>query len=140
MQRFFDHIFAYYDLLLPISSDLITNVIDFKYSWIIPNVDIKKGKKSHFFGEIALKASPPIYLYTFLFLCMRFFFFDYILLWYNLMKMYLHFLYIGQKKAHFNLLHCAKYSKPIMYLFTLFSQQFMSYCNEICSQKTNKIH
>ena len=35
---------------------------DFKYGSIIPNVDIKKGKNSPFFGEITIKAIPPIYL------------------------------------------------------------------------------
>jgi hypothetical protein len=29
----------------------------------IPNVDRKKGKHSHFFGEITIKAIPPIYIY-----------------------------------------------------------------------------
>ena len=35
---------------------------DFKCGWIIPNLDIKKGENSHFFGEITTKASPPIYI------------------------------------------------------------------------------
>ena len=26
----------------------------------MPNVDIKKGENSHFFGELTIKASPPI--------------------------------------------------------------------------------
>ena len=34
---------------------------DFKCGLIIPNVDIKKGKNSQFFGEITIKASPSIY-------------------------------------------------------------------------------
>ena len=33
-----------------------------KCGLIIHNVDIKKGKNSHVFGEITIKASPPIYL------------------------------------------------------------------------------
>ena len=56
-----DHIFAYYDSLLPIDSDEI--IKDFKYGWIIPNGDIKKGKNSHLFGEITIKAIPPIYIW-----------------------------------------------------------------------------
>ena len=36
---------------------------EFKCVWIIPNVDIKKGKNSQYFGEITIKASPPIYIY-----------------------------------------------------------------------------
>ena len=35
---------------------------DFKCGWIIHNVDIKKGKNSQIFGEITIKASPPIYV------------------------------------------------------------------------------
>ena len=35
---------------------------EFKYIWIIPNGDIKKSKHSHFFGEITIKAIPPIYI------------------------------------------------------------------------------
>ena len=31
---------------------------------IIPNVDLKKGKNSNFFGEITIKESPPIYIYV----------------------------------------------------------------------------
>ena len=37
---------------------------DFKCGWIIPKVDKKKGKNSQFFGEITIKASPPIYATT----------------------------------------------------------------------------
>ena len=33
---------------------------DFKCGWIILNMDKKKGKNSHFFGQITIKASPPI--------------------------------------------------------------------------------
>ena len=41
---------------------------EFKCGWIIHNVDIKKGKNSHLFGEIPIKASPPIYIdITFIF-------------------------------------------------------------------------
>ena len=36
---------------------------DFKCGWIINNVNINKGKNFQFFGEITIKASPPIYLY-----------------------------------------------------------------------------
>ena len=35
---------------------------DFNCGWIIHNVDMKKGKNSQFFGEIAIKASPPIWI------------------------------------------------------------------------------
>ena len=35
---------------------------DFKCGGIIPNVDIKKGGNSQSFGEITIKASPPIYV------------------------------------------------------------------------------
>ena len=34
---------------------------DFKCGWIIPNVDIRNGKNFQFFGEITIKASPPIW-------------------------------------------------------------------------------
>ena len=34
---------------------------DFKCGGIIPNVDINKEKYFQFFGEITIKASPPIY-------------------------------------------------------------------------------
>ena len=34
---------------------------DFKCGWIVNNVEIIKGKNSQFFGEITIKASPPIY-------------------------------------------------------------------------------
>ena len=34
---------------------------EFEITKIIPNVDIKKGKNSQFFGEITLKAIPAIY-------------------------------------------------------------------------------
>ena len=33
---------------------------DFKCGWIMNNVDLNKGKNSHFFVEITIKASPPI--------------------------------------------------------------------------------
>ena len=35
---------------------------NFKCGWIVNNVDINKGKNSHFFGETTIKASPPIYV------------------------------------------------------------------------------
>ena len=34
---------------------------DFKSGLIIHKVDIKRAKSSQFFGEITIKASPPIY-------------------------------------------------------------------------------
>ena len=37
---------------------------DFKCGRIIPNVDIKKGNNSQFFGEITIKANPPIYIFS----------------------------------------------------------------------------
>ena len=52
MQRFLDHIFAYYDSPLPIGSDEIIKRLQM---WIIHNVDIKKGKNSQFLGEITIK-------------------------------------------------------------------------------------
>ena len=39
---------------------------DFKCGWIIHNVDIKRGKHSQLFGEITIKASPPIYTFIWL--------------------------------------------------------------------------
>ena len=35
---------------------------DFKCGSIIRNVDIERGKNSQFFGQITIKASPPIYI------------------------------------------------------------------------------
>ena len=60
MQRFFDHIFLYYDLLLPKGSDEITKRLQMLLN--NPKYGRKKAKKSHFFGEITIKASPPIYM------------------------------------------------------------------------------
>ena len=40
---------------------------DFKCGWIINNVDINKCKNSQFFDEITIKASPPIYIYGYLY-------------------------------------------------------------------------
>ena len=49
MLRFFIIFFAYYDSLLPAGSDEITKRL---LMWfVIPNVGIKKGENSHFFGE-----------------------------------------------------------------------------------------
>ena len=39
------------------------SIKDFKCGWIIPVVDIKKGKNSQFFDEITIKVSPPIYTF-----------------------------------------------------------------------------
>ena len=50
MQRLFDHIFAYYDLLLPIGSEEIAKRLQM---WL---------NNPQFFGEITIKASPPIYI------------------------------------------------------------------------------
>ena len=62
MQRFFDHIFAYYDSLLPIGSDEITKRLQMRLNNPqCGHVDVKKGKNSQFFGEITIKAIPPIY-------------------------------------------------------------------------------
>ena len=59
MQRFFDHIFfAYYDSLLPIGSDEIMKGLQM----LLNNLQCghKEGENSQFFGEINIKASPPI--------------------------------------------------------------------------------
>ena len=59
MQRFFDHIVAHYDSLLPIDSDEIIKRLQI---WLNnPKCGQKKGKNSKNFGEIAIKASPFIY-------------------------------------------------------------------------------
>ena len=60
MQRFFDHIFAYYDSLLSIGSDEITDGLQM---WLNnPHCGHKEGENFQFFGEITIKVSPPIYL------------------------------------------------------------------------------
>ena len=60
MQGFFDHIFAYYDSLLPLGSDEITKILQM---WLNnPQCGHKEGENSEFFGEITIKASPPIYI------------------------------------------------------------------------------
>ena len=59
MQRFVDHIFAYYDLLVPIGSDEITKRLQM---WLYnPQCGHQEGGNSQFFGEITIRASPPIY-------------------------------------------------------------------------------
>ena len=65
MQRFFDHIFAYYDSLLPIGSDENTKRLQM---WLNNRqCGHKEQEKFLFFGEITIKASPPIYgsIYTY---------------------------------------------------------------------------
>ena len=59
----FDNIFAYYDSLLPIGSDEITKRLQM---WL-NNLQCghKEGGKFPFFGEITIKASPPIYILDF---------------------------------------------------------------------------
>ena len=60
MQRFFDNIFAYDDLLLPIGSDEITKRLQM---WLNnPQCGHKEGEKFPFFGESTIMASPPIWL------------------------------------------------------------------------------
>ena len=56
MQRFVDHIFAYYDLLLPIGSD---KTIKRLQMWL----NRRRAKFSNFAGEITIKASPPTYVF-----------------------------------------------------------------------------
>ena len=62
MQRFFDHIFAYYDSLLSIGSDEITKRLQMLLN--NPQYGQKEGENSQFFSEITIKASPPIYIQT----------------------------------------------------------------------------
>ena len=58
MQRFVDHIFAYYDLPLPIGSDEIIKRLQM---WLNnPQCGHKEGQNSQFFCEITIRASPPI--------------------------------------------------------------------------------
>ena len=60
MQRFSDHIFAYYDLLIPIDSGEIIKRLQI---WLNnPHCGHKEGHGSHFFWEITIKAIPPIYI------------------------------------------------------------------------------
>ena len=61
MQRFFLFIFLHIMTRFYLKVQM-KSLKDFKCVWIIPNVDIKKGTNSHFFGEITIKASPPIYI------------------------------------------------------------------------------
>ena len=57
----FDHVFAYYDSLLPIGSDEITKRLQM---WLNnPQSEHKEEEKFPIFGEITIKASPPIYIY-----------------------------------------------------------------------------
>ena len=51
----FLHIMTHFYLYVQMKS-----LNNFKCGWIIPNMDIKKGKHSQFFGETTIKASPPI--------------------------------------------------------------------------------
>ena len=58
MQRFFDHIFAYYDLLLPVGSDEIIKRLQM---WSTkPQSGHKEGQKFPILGEKTIKVSPPI--------------------------------------------------------------------------------
>ena len=60
-QDFFYHIFAYYDSPLPISgSDEIIKRLQMSLN--NPQCGHKEGQKFPFFGEITIKASPPIYI------------------------------------------------------------------------------
>ena len=57
---FFNHIFAYYDLLLPIGSDEISDGLQM---WLNnPHCGHKEGENSQFVGETTIKASIPIYV------------------------------------------------------------------------------
>ena len=58
MQRFFDHIFAYYDSLLPIGKDKITKRLQMWFN--NSQCGHKEGENSQFVCEIIIKASPPI--------------------------------------------------------------------------------
>ena len=59
MQSFFEHIFAYYDLLLHIGSDVITKRLQM---WLkYPQCGHTEEEKFPIFGEITTKASPPIH-------------------------------------------------------------------------------
>ena len=61
MQRFFDHIFANYDSLLPKDSDEITKRLQI---WLNnPKFGHKEGGNSQFFCEITIKASSPICIF-----------------------------------------------------------------------------
>ena len=70
MQRFFDRIFAFYDLLLPVGSD---EIIKWLQMWLKhPQCGHEEGQKFPFFGEIAIKASPPTYgVQVYLCICVR---------------------------------------------------------------------
>ena len=50
MQRFFDHIFEYYDLLVPIGSDEINKRLQMRLN--NPQCGHKEGQKLQFFCEI----------------------------------------------------------------------------------------
>ena len=61
MQKFVDHIFAYYDWPLPIGLDEMIKRLSM---WLTnPQCRPKEGQKFHFFGEITIKASPPTYIF-----------------------------------------------------------------------------
>ena len=60
MQRLFDPIYVHYDLPLPVCSDVIIKSIQM---WLInPQCRHKEKQKIPIFGEIPIKASPPIYI------------------------------------------------------------------------------
>ena len=64
MERFFIIFFSYYDLLLPIGSDEIIKRLQM---WLNnQQYGHKEGPNSQFFGEITIKASPPISLYPYI--------------------------------------------------------------------------
>ena len=57
MQRFFDHIFAYYDLPLLIGSNEIIKRLQM---WLNnPQCGHKEGQKFPIFGEITIKGAQP---------------------------------------------------------------------------------
>ena len=59
MQRFFDHIFVYYDSPQPIGSDEIIKRLQM---WLNnPQCGHKEGQKFQFLYEITIKACPPNY-------------------------------------------------------------------------------
>ena len=75
MQRFVDHIFAYYDSLPPIGSAGITKSLKV---WLNnPKCGQKEGGKFPFFVEITMKANPPIFIYksSYSLMTMKYYFF-----------------------------------------------------------------
>ena len=62
MQKFVDHIFAYYDSPLLIGSDEIIKRLQL---WLNnPQCGHKKSQTNQFFAEITIKASNPICIQT----------------------------------------------------------------------------